>query len=276
MSSAPIINAPATSSHPQKIHIEHELSQVFKSEQYQINQPYVQIRSEGYDIVATDGSEKYRAERPRLWIQSAFASLVGMGATFAVIIITIALVAVVSKAMGDSAASTLIAALVGVSGFVAAILAFIFVSKLIAPIRRATVSDSAGKALMIIEPTSAFFLIRNEFKISDAQGKLLATFEKSYFHSIFRIKWHCKDAAGKYLFSAMEDSWFLSLLRRYVNLAQFIPMHFMFSKMGGKPFGQFERRYSLRDKYKLNYSSKAADGWLIVATAILLDTGEKR
>ena len=42
--------------------------------------------------------------------------------------------------------------------------------------------------------------------------------------------------SDKLLFVALEDSWLMSILRRYLNLAKLIPMHFIFKEVTSKHF----------------------------------------
>jgi hypothetical protein len=261
----------------EKISFDHELRERFKSERYQIDQPYFQFTAEGYTISAVGGSEKFSALRPRHIFHSLFARILGVIAFMCVLVGTFVFVGLqlgdIDKNSTTASMMGLMAVIVGLGG---GVLVSHIVSTICGPLRHATVKDSTGAKVMTIEPVSRFHIFNSEFYIRDAQGKLLATFKKNFWASIFQKRWHAHDFRGKYMFTAIEDNLFLSVLRRYLNLARFIPMHFMFTKNGGKPFGEFRRGYSLRDKYKLNYNPAAADGWLMVASSIMLDTGEKR
>src|SRR6476661_1948445 len=77
----------ATSTPPAKISIDHELKNRFKSDQYKIEQPYIQITVEGYTIHSEDGSETFTAARPRHILQTfagRFAgAIAGVGAFLA-------------------------------------------------------------------------------------------------------------------------------------------------------------------------------------------------
>jgi uncharacterized protein YxjI len=270
----PIHSSQGTS---EKISFDHELQERFKSEQYQIDQPYFQLTAEGYTISSVNGSEKFTALRPRHIFRSLFARMLGF---FGFVCVLIGAFVIVGSQMDgidkESARASILGLAAILGGFGGGFFAYHIISVFCAPIRRATVKDSTGAKIMTIEPVSRFHIFNSEFSIRDGQGKLLATFKKNFWASIFQKRWHAHDFRGKYMFTAIEDDLFLSLLRRYLNLARFIPMHFMFTKNGGKPFGEFRRGYSLRDKYKLRYNPAAADGWLMVASSILLDTGEKR
>lgn len=261
----------------EKISFDHDLQERFKSDKYQIDQPYFQFTAEGYTISAGDGSEKFSALRPRHLFHAFIAGLLGLFAFMFVLIGSFYYLGAQLAGMDENASTGTFMALAAlVLGFGGGYLAFHIVGTVCGPLRHTTVKDSTGAKVMTIEPVSRFHIFNSEFSIHDAQGKLVATFKKNFWASIFQKRWHAHDFRGKYMFTAIEDNLLMSVLRRYLNLARFIPMHFMFTKNGGKPFGEFRRGYSLRDKYKLNYNPAAADGWLMVASSILLDTGEKR
>jgi hypothetical protein len=260
------------------VSVPHELANVFKSSQYQIQQPYIQITEEGYNIASTtDNSETYRAVRPRKLMRSFFAALIGVLGFMVTYFVFISLGLVVGKALaGDN--EQMMGTVTGIFvlvGLAVGMVGFVLTSKSIAPKRRATVFKN-DQPILHIDPTSGFFLLNHEYHVKDTAGIPVLTFSKSVLKSLFQIKWHCHDSSGEYLFTAIEDSITFAFMRRYLGLGRLIPLHFNFMRAGGKPFGQFIRRFSLRDKYKLNYQPAAIDGWLMVASAILLDTGENR
>lgn|GEM_PF-4844400 len=267
---------PNLSASANRITISHELQGRFASDQYNIQQPFFQLTEEGYDIQSVNGAESFRAVRPRHIFRSLIAMFGALGAGAVVFFAGILLFVGKSSGTDAKAGNPLLIMLGMFFATALAAVAFVIVAKFLAPKRRATLFDAAKKPLFCIEPTSSFFLFNSEYMIQDTYGKSLATFRKNYIDSLFRTKWHCHDSQGKYLFSAVEDSLIMGLLRRYLNLGQFIPLHFIFSKSGGKTFGNFIRRYSIRDKYKLDFNAQTTDGWLMVASSILLDTGEKR
>ena len=261
----------------QKIYLDHQLRDRFKSELYRIEQPYVQILTEGYTIKSHDDSESFSASRPRRLFRTFLARTLAIAVFLMIFIFCLVKMGMVTKGLDKESPAVTNAALIwGVGGFLVSLVIAWIVSAVAAPLRRATVKDHTGATLIVIEPTSKFLVFNSEFAIRDSSGQVLATFEKDFWESIFQRHWHAYDFQRRYLFSASEDNLLLSILRRYLNLAKFIPMQFKFNKGGGKQFGEFRRGYSLRDKYKLTYDPAAADGFLMVATGILLDTGEKR
>lgn len=259
--------------------VPNELNRIFRSERYQIQQPFFQIRKEGYNIQSEDGTEVYTAVRHRRLLRNFVARVCGFGGLIAGGLLSGLLLFSIFHSLHISPKSSLAIILPFVMSLAAlgvAFISYIFVSKLVAPIRQAMVVDATGNPVMNIVPTSSIFIFTHEFMIQDKTGLPMARFKKTIWDSLFRTRWHCHSPEGQYLFSAWEESLFLGLLRRYVRFMSFIPMDFIFAKGSGKPFGRFIRRYSIRDKYQLDYTADATEGWIMVAAAILLDTGEHR
>ena len=155
---------------------------------------------------------------------------------------------------------------------------YIFLVKFLSPKRRTTLYQGLGneKALFTIEPSSGIFFFTREYRLKDYRGKSIMIFKRPFLQSLLRIRWNAYSRSGKYMYTAIEDSLLKAILRRYFKLAYFIPMQFHLNKGGGKEFAQFKRRFTIRDKYNLEHNPKAAPSWIIIATAILLDTGEER
>jgi hypothetical protein len=254
-----------------KLTVLSDLNKIFLSANYQIMQPFIQVFEEGYSIASSDQSEIYSASRPRSWFKRFLSRMASYGTALLVFILSVvAFSGLVSK---DDTTILLVAAIFSLA---VAIGAAILMVKLTSPKRKAILSDRDSREILSIKPSSGIFFFNYEYNIESKNGQILATFKKRFLDNIFRIHWHCYNPQGQYLFSASEDSIFMSLIRRFFIFGKYLPVHFVFHKQGGKKFGSFTRRYSLRDKYKLDYKTDAIDGWLVVATAILLDTGESR
>ncbi len=249
-----------------KISAVSDLNRTFLSSKYQIVQPYFQVFKEGYTIVSEDNSETYAAERPRSWFKRFISKFVAWTAG----ITTFVFLFVFSLKLAPGEPAAIIAALL--LGITVAIMTI----KFTAPKRNATVSGLEKNELFSIKPSSGHFFFNHEYNIQSKNGHVMAIFKKRFLDNFFRIHWHCYNPNGQYLFSASEDSIIMSIIRRYFIFGKYIPIHFIFHKQGGKKFGNFTRRFSLKDKYKIDYDTNAIDGWLVVATAILLDTGEER
>ena len=269
-----VTEQPKTTSHEtNEVTLQHELQNHFLADSYKIQQPYIQIMEEGYAIESGDQKEKYRAVRPRRWGRTIVARLAGLSAVF----VSFAIGFFVLMFLGKTFTGAGFLILGTLANFGLALLAGVVVSKNLSPKRVISLYQGPSQTpLLSVMPESGFFYFQHHYIVHDSNRRPIAQFKKSYFESFFRKKWHCYDMKGTYLFSAIEDSLILALMRRYLGLGRLIPLHFAFSKNGGTVFGRFTRRFSLRDKYTLEYNRRAADSWLMVTTAILLDTGEER
>jgi uncharacterized protein YxjI len=277
-SASAILKVEKTSS--EKVTLDHPLKSVFGHRAYKIQQPYFQFTEEGYEVSSEDGSETFKAKRPRKIFRSMISGIVGFFAFATTFFLFILCGGLLIKALGlEQALGGIVisfsSVILGISaGFFAAVM----LAKLVSPKRRLDLfpKSSVDRPILTITPTSGMFIFNHEYSLNDVDGNHLASFKKNFTESFFRKKWHAFDAQNNYLFSAVEDSLVLALLRRYVGLGRLIPLHFKLQKKSGKPFGHFKRRFSLRDKYDLQYQHDLVEGWLIVAAALLLDTGEER
>jgi hypothetical protein len=254
-----------------QLNINHPFEQIFKSDSYDIEQPFFQIMQEGYTIANHDRSELFSAVRKRQHMKVLLSRSVAVVA-FVVII-----------AGGITGSGVLLKnspfmAIAGFLSFVLAIIGAMFTSKTLAPKRVTTLftKEGEGETLFKIIPASGHFYFNRKYLLVDNNDRTIIVFKRPYLSSIFRIKWHAETKSGKYLYTAIEDSLVMALLRRYLKLGWFIPLHFVLKKGKGMSFANFRRKYSIKDKYKLEHDPKSVPSWIIVATAILLDTGENR
>ncbi len=255
-----------------KIKVKHPFEEIFQCDAYSIEQPFFQIMQEGYSIFNNSGSESYNAARKRQWFRQIFSRMVGSAAFVGT---------VVGGVMLSSQYLPKESPLIGVAVLVAmgiGVVAYIAVSKFVAPIRKTSLykGDTDQHLLFTIEPTSGMFIFNREYHLKDQNGEQIVVFKRPFIESIFRIRWHAYTPKGEYIYTAVEDSLVMALLRRYLRLGRLIPLHFHLNKGGGKKFGEFKRKFSLRDKYQLSHDPKAIPSWMVIATAILLDTGEER
>jgi hypothetical protein len=258
-----------------------DLSSKIKSTSYSIQQPYIQISQEGYQITSVDQTEKFSAVRPRHIFKNIISRIVGgfLGVTaFVLTILGGFWLGIATNQMTKVEPNPVLMLFVVIVSLAVFVVTYIAVARSLAPKRKLSLfsPDNSKLAILSIAPTSGIFIFNHEYLIRDSAGKTQIFFRKSFFESFFRTKWHCFSREGKFLFSATEDSLLKALFRRYFGLARFIPMHFNFIKSDGSVFGEFTRKFSLKDRYKLNFSKNSADSWLILATALLLDTGENR
>ena len=252
------------------------LDQIFCAESYSINQPFFQILQEGYSISSDDGRESFNAVRKRDFLKS----IVGLiGACFGAMIIASSLfwgLKLFYGATSTKPEAIFIPAIAAAFGLVAG---YLFFSKKFAPKRVTSLyfgdEEDTKKLIFQIMPSSGHFYFNREFSlIQNDQVRL--TFKRPFINSLLRIKWEVYDENKKLLFCAFEDSWVMSILRRYFKLARLIPMHFIFKDEDEKVFCEFKRKFSIKDKYKIISQPSSHKAWMTLATCILLDTGEER
>jgi len=112
-------------------------------------------------------------------------------------------------------------------------------------------------------------------------GEPLATLRKTYLHNIVRKRWYVTTPRGEPIAMAIEDSIVLSLLRRVLGtFFGFLRTNFIFVRgRDEEVFGEFNRKFTLLDRYVLDLSADAGrtfDRRLAVALGVMLDTGERR
>ena len=114
-----------------------------------------------------------------------------------------------------------------------------------------------------------------------AAGAPLAKLRKTYLHNIVRKRWYVTSPGGAPLAMAIEDSMVLSLLRRVLGpFFGFLRTNFIFVRgRDDEIFGEFNRKFTLLDRYVLNLSADAGrtfDRRIALALGIMLDSGERR
>ena len=99
--------------------------------------------------------------------------------------------------------------------------------------------------------------------------------------NIFRRRWYGYDAHGELIFMALEDSVFLSMMRRLFGpMFGVLRTNFIIVKPDSEDLlGTFNRTFTILDRYQLDLSPDE-DGYLDrrmgIALGVLLDTGERR
>jgi uncharacterized protein YxjI len=259
------------------------LAEIFQASSYKIQQPYIQITKEGYNIQSSDGSELYYAERSRRLFRSILANMATYLVTIVVFMGTVTLLAKTLPKSGspkdlDSVQQILFLIKLG-SCLGLSFLAGVGVKKLIAPLRVTNVymgKEKDGEPLFQAMPSSVFFLFTKTFSLLDENENEVVKIVRPFFPSLYRTQWKVFNENDEFIFKAQEDNIILGFLRRYLKLGNWIPLHFQFNKGNGNEFASFKRRISLRDKYELEFDKKAVEPWLMIAVCILLDTGENR
>lgn len=137
--------------------------------------------------------------------------------------------------------------------------------------------DSKREELLQVLQDQKLAGLTHTYTVNDAAGRSLARLSKNLLTDLFRKQWRCMSADGQLLWVAKEDSIVLAILRRLTGL---VPLHFVFcAPEGGAPLGQFNRKFTLLDRYVLDLSAdpgRMLDRRVALAMGVMLDTGERR
>lgn len=140
--------------------------------------------------------------------------------------------------------------------------------------------ESRQELLLKVFQDQKWTIIRATFSIADRDGKPLGLFYKNYLYNIIRKRWEARDASGGLICVAKEDSILLSLLRRLLGpLFGILRTNFVIETPDGADLGQFNRKFTLLDRYVLDLTAdpmRTLDRRIALALGVLLDTGEKR
>jgi uncharacterized protein YxjI len=138
--------------------------------------------------------------------------------------------------------------------------------------------DSKSEPLLEILQDQKFVLFTHTYTVNDPNGRTLARFSKNLLTDIFRKRWKCHDPSGQVMCVALEDSQLRALIRRF--LTRLLPMNFhILHGQTGAVIGQFDRKFTLLDRYVLDLSGdpqRTLDRRVALALGVMLDTGERR
>lgn len=166
-----------------------------------------------------------------------------------------------------------------VVGIVAAIVALVVVIGLLSKKRHVHFyrDDSKQELLLEVLQDQKLAFLTHTFTVNDPGGRTLARLRKNLLTDIFRKKWSCISPDGRPLWEAKEDSVLMALVRRF--LTRLVPLCFIFCLPGGQVVGEFNRKFTILDRYVLdlsNDSMRALDRRVALAMGVMLDTGERR
>ncbi|MCA9099328.1 MAG: hypothetical protein KDA36_13120, partial [Planctomycetaceae bacterium] len=145
--------------------------------------------------------------------------------------------------------------------------------------------EQRGEELLKILQDNKVMLFTATYTVLTPDGSLLGRFRKNYFYNLFRKRWYGFDAEGNPTLIAMEDSLILSLLRRLLGpmfgllRTNFIIREWDPNGPPGRILGEFNRKFTLLDRYVLDLSddrTRTLDRRMALALGVLLDTGERR
>ena len=141
--------------------------------------------------------------------------------------------------------------------------------------------ESKRERLLLVEQDQRLQWLDATFTVRDGRGKPIAKFHKNYLRDIFRKQWNVADVRGRKICVAKEDSIILSLIRRlFPQLGAFFRTNFVFMRPSDeKPYGEFQRKLTILDKYALDLRedrNRELDRRIALALGVMLDTGERR
>jgi len=167
--------------------------------------------------------------------------------------------------------------------FPLAAFAFLVVSMSLRPLRHVTIyrDDSRREPLLQVRQDQRVALLTRTYTVTTPSGEPLAKLRKTYLHNIVRKRWYVATPDGQPLAMAIEDSIVLSLLRRVLGtFFGFLRTNFVFVRGPDEDqFGEFNRKFTLLDRYVLDLSADAGrtfDRRVALALGVMLDTGERR
>jgi len=224
-----------------------------------------------YEISAEDGTPVLYVERPTYPIRTLVAYLLG-------ILVTLTVMGWAAGAMArdDSGLSVLLS--IPVAAFL-----FLLISMSLRPRRHVTIyrDESRQETVLRVIQDQRVALLTRTYTVVTPAGETLARFSKTYVHNIIRKRWYVTGPGGEPLAMAIEDSIVLSLLRRIIGpFLGFLRTNFVLVRgADAEIFGEFNRKFTLLDRYVLDLSADTArtfDRRVAVALGIMLDTGERR
>jgi hypothetical protein len=214
-----------------------------------------------YEVWAPDGTPVLYVERPTFFVRS----LLAYGLAF------LAAAVMLWAANEVPLLSMLLAAAV-----------FLVVSMSARPLRHVTVyrDDSRAATLLRIVQNERMAIFTRSYTVRLADGTALARLRKHYLHNLVRKRWYAEAPGGEVLAVAMEDSMVLSLLRRVLGpLFGVLRTNFVIHHPRGDVIGEFNRKFTLRDRYVLDMTADAEhtlDRRIAFALGVMLDSGERR
>jgi len=224
-----------------------------------------------YEVWAEDGTSILYVERPTYPVRTLAAYLLAVFVTLTAM----------GLALGDMAREghgLIIVLSVPVAAFI-----FLVVSMSLRPRRHVTIyrDESRRELLLRVIQDQRVALLTRTYTVVTADGETLASLKKTYLHNVVRKRWYVRAPGGAPLAMAIEDSIVLSLLRRVIGtFFGLLRTNFVFVRGDdAEIFGEFNRKFTLLDRYVLDLSADTArtfDRRIAVALGVMLDTGERR
>lgn len=226
-----------------------------------------------YDIRGADGTPVLYVERPTFLLRTIGAYVVG---TIAATLMLVWLSTLARSAGQDLGAFIVFAGLALAPG------TFVVVSMSLRPLRHVTVfrNESRAEILLRVRQDQRFAVLTRTYTVVTVGEEVLARLRKRYIHNVIRKRWYVENPVGEVTALAIEDSIVLSLMRRALgSLFGLLRTNFVFMHRDGTVLGEFNRKFTLLDRYVLDLTSdpqRDLDRRVALALGIMLDTGERR
>jgi len=209
--------------------------------------------------------------------------MIQMLAIIAVIVVAIFLAIAAAMALDDVNAE--LAAIAAFMIIMFGVVGAVVVGILLAPLRHTIFYEDEAKTRPVFEvlQVERFQFPYANYTVRTMDGTVLANLRMHALWAILRKRWEMYDPSGTLVCVAREDSWEKALLRRWIGpLFGLLRMHFIFVPGDGLDqsfIADFKRDFSIFDSYVLDVSgdvSRLLDRRVVLAQAIMLDTGERR
>jgi len=249
-----------------------DLDPAFDREQFLLNQRVFRIASE-YEIWSPEGQPILFVHRPSYPLRTVLAYLLATLAALAAVAVFVGL-----AGGGPAGARALLVLLM----YPAAAIVFLVVSMSLRPLRHVSVyrDDSRRETLLRVRQDQRVAFLTRTYTVLTPAGAPLARLRKTYLHNIVRKRWYVETPGGRLLGMAIEDSMILSLLRRLLGpFFGLLRTNFVFVDPTEEIFGEFNRKFTLLDRYVLDLSldhERRFDRRVALALGVMLDTGERR
>lgn len=253
-----------------------DLDPTFDRDRFLLRERVLTIASK-YEVWAQDGAPILYMERPTYPVRTLLAYVLAAVAALVVM-------GWVARAVRD--ADGVVGAVVALAGWALTVATFVFVSLSARPLRHVTVyrDDTRREVVLRILQDQRIALFVRSYTVVTAAGTMLARLRKNYLHNVFRKRWYVEMPPGRRLAMAIEDSIVLSLLRRVLGSffgilrTNFVLVHLV-GPAAGTPFGEFNRKFTLFDRYVLDLEGdpeRHLDRRIALALGVMLDSGERR
>lgn len=226
-----------------------------------------------YEVQSAEGTPILYVERPTYLLRSALAYGVGTIAAMLTLVWITTLIRSVGQDLGT---------LILLAGLALSPAVFLVVSMSLRPLRHVSVyrDESRAETLLRVLQDQRFALLTRSYTVVTASGEILARLRKRYVHNVIRKRWYLETPTGQVVALAIEDSIVLSLLRRVLgSFFGLLRTNFVFTRTDGTVLGEFNRKFTILDRYVLDLTDDAQrhlDRRVALALGVMLDTGERR